>query len=146
MIIGDSVGKTSFLYRFCENKFKDQVPTIFETYSKEYEVNGQKKILRYSLTRSYSVIKTFKIQPSWLEADINILRISDTAGQEEYENVRRLAYPGTDVLIIAFNIMERGSFDNITKTWIKDKKNYMKKAKVGKNLSCMDEINPQIHK
>ena len=49
MIIGDSVGKTSFLYRFCENKYKDQVPTIFETYSIEYEVNGQKKILRYSL-------------------------------------------------------------------------------------------------
>ena len=63
-----------------------------------------------------------------------MFRIFDTAGQEEYENVRRLAYPGTDVLIIAFNIMERGSFDNITKTWIKDKKNHMKKAKVGQNL------------
>ena len=62
---------------------------------------------------------TFKIQPSWLEADNNILRISDTAGQEEYEHVRRLAYPGTDILFIAFNIMGRNSFDNITKFWIK---------------------------
>ena len=139
MIIGDSVGKTSFLYRFCENKYKDQVPTIFETYSKEYEVNGQKKILRYSLTRSFWVIKTFKIQLSWLEADINILRISDTAGQEIYGNVRLLAYLGTDVLFIAFNIMERGSFDNITKMWIKDKNKHMKNAKVGKNKSSQNE-------
>ena len=74
VIIGDSVGKTSFLYRFCENKYKDQVPTIFETYSKEYEVNGQKKILRYSLYKQevfkflwmdwLGFVMTFKIQPS----------------------------------------------------------------------------------
>ena len=87
-------------------------------------------------------VMTFKIQPSWLEADNNILRISDTAGQEEYEHVRRLAYPGTDVLIIAFNIMERDSFDNITNIWIKDKNNHMKNAKVGKNMYCMDKIKP----
>ena len=54
VIIGDSVGKTSLLCRFCEKEFdEDQVPTIFETYNKEYEVNGQKKILRYNLTRSF---------------------------------------------------------------------------------------------
>ena len=30
-----------------------------------------------------------------------IVRISDTAGQEVYENVWLLAYPGTDIVIIA---------------------------------------------
>ena len=64
-----------------------------------------------------------------------ILRISDTAGQEVYENVRLLAYPGTDVLIIAFDIMGRSSFENITETWIKDKNKHMKNAKVGKKTS-----------
>ena len=70
----------------------------------------------------------------------NILRINDTAGQEVYENVRCMAYPETDVVIIAFNIMARSSFENITETWIKDKNNHMKDAKVG--MSCMDKIKP----
>ena len=69
-----------------------------------------------------------------------IPRISDTAGQEVYENVRLLAYPGTDVLIIAFDIMARKSFDNITETWIKDKNKHMKNAKVGKNMSKVKVI------
>ena len=50
-----------------------------------------------------------------------------------------MAYPETDVVIIAFNIMARSSFENITETWIKDKNNHMKDAKVG--MSCMDKIN-----
>ena len=54
VIIGDgSVGKTCFLYRFCENKFTEgYIPTIFENYNKEYEVDGQKKILRYMFTKN----------------------------------------------------------------------------------------------
>ena len=49
VIIGDgSVGKTSFLYRYLEKKFTEQyIPTIYEKYNKQYEINGQKKTLRY---------------------------------------------------------------------------------------------------
>ena len=72
-----------------------------------------------------------------LSLNICILRISDTAGQEDYANVRLLAYPGTDVVIMAFNIMSRPSFENITLVWNKEKVQHMKKAKVGKNVSML---------
>ena len=49
VIIGDgSVGKTCFLYRFCESKYtEDYIPTIFENYNKDYTVNGEQHILRW---------------------------------------------------------------------------------------------------
>ena len=52
VIIGDgSVGKTCFLSRFCENKYYETyIPSIFENYNKEYEVDGRKMNLRYSFT------------------------------------------------------------------------------------------------
>ena len=34
-------------------------------------------------------------------------------------------------MIIAFNIMDRASFDNVKPVWFKEKKKDMKKAKVG---------------
>ena len=47
VILGDGeVGKTSFLFRFCEDKFTEgYVPTIFENYHKEYEHDGVNKLL-----------------------------------------------------------------------------------------------------
>ena len=49
VIIGDgSVGKTSFLMRFCKNEFPEDIyiPTVFETYTHPYEHNGVNNILR----------------------------------------------------------------------------------------------------
>lgn len=39
----------------------------------------------------------------------------DTAGQEEFGRLRPLAYPGTDVFIIAFSVVEPSSFTNARK-------------------------------
>ena len=39
---------------------------------------------------------------------------------------------------MAFNIMGRSSFENILTTWNKEKKEHMRKAKVGKNLIIKD--------
>ena len=59
-----------------------------------------------------------------------VSRISDTAGQEDYEHVRPLAYPDTDVVFIAFSVVERASFENVKKAWWVEKEKYMKKARV----------------
>merc|ERR1711936_711276 len=79
-IIGDGhTGKTCVLFRFKENKFiPSYEPTIFDNESKICEYRGQK--VRLSL---------------W-----------DTAGQEEFESIRVLAYDDTDILLIAFCVTE----------------------------------------
>ena len=64
-----------------------------------------------------------------------IFRISDTATYDCcYSGARiPLASVDTDVVIIAFNIMDRASFDNVKPVWFKEKKKDMKKSKVGNN-------------
>jgi small GTP-binding protein len=41
----------------------------------------------------------------------------DTAGGEEYDRLRPLAYPGTDIFLICFSVASPKSFENVTGKW-----------------------------
>lgn len=41
------------------------------------------------------------------------LGLWDTAGQEEYDRLRALCYPQTDVFLMCFSVVDKSSFDNI---------------------------------
>ena len=41
-----------------------------------------------------------------------------SAGQEDYDRLRPLSYPQTDVFVIMFSIISRSSFENISQSWI----------------------------
>jgi GTPase SAR1 family protein len=43
------------------------------------------------------------------------LGLWDTAGQEEYNRLRPLAYPNCDVFLIVFSVIEPSSFVNARK-------------------------------
>merc|ERR1712002_758396 len=99
VIIGDGAcGKTCLLYRFEKDDFQHgYVPTIFGNSEKEMEHPEKEG-------------QMFKMQ------------LWDTAGQEDYEATRTLCYPGTNVLLMAFNVMEPASFANIPNVWVPEAK------------------------
>ena len=42
----------------------------------------------------------------------------DTAGQEDYDRLRPLSYPQTDVFLVCFSVSSRASFENATSKWM----------------------------
>ncbi|KAJ3342258.1 GTP-binding protein Rho1, partial [Kappamyces sp. JEL0680] len=80
------VGKTALLMVQSGLPYPEEyVPTIFENYISRIPV-GSKEVE---------------------------LSLWDTAGQEEYDRLRPLSYPDTDVVLLAFAICNEDSFENI---------------------------------
>ena len=45
------------------------------------------------------------------------LALWDTAGQEDYDRLRPLSYPDTDVILLCFAINNKDSLENVCEKW-----------------------------
>lgn len=78
------------LISYATNTFPSKyVPTIFETYTVKLTAGGKEVSLAL-----------------W-----------DTAGQEDYDRLRILSYPQTDIFLICFSLDSRVSFENVRSKW-----------------------------
>ncbi|CAR27132.1 hypothetical protein ZYGR_0I04040 [Zygosaccharomyces rouxii] len=100
VLVGDgAVGKTSLLISYTTNSFpQDYIPTVFDNYSTTL-------VLPEGATGPDQESQIFK------------LNLWDTAGQEEYDRLRPLSYPQTDIFLVCFSVVERSSLRNVTDKW-----------------------------
>lgn len=92
VVVGDGgCGKTCLLIVYSQNRFPEEyVPTVFENYVPLVEFDG--RLVEFAL---------------W-----------DTAGQEEYDRLRPLSYPETDVVLLCFAVDYPASLANVQDKWV----------------------------
>jgi small GTP-binding protein len=98
VVVGDGAsGKTCLLMTFFERDFpKDYVPTIFDNHVYHMDFQGKR-------------------------VDLDLW---DTAGQEDYDKLRTLCYPGADVILLCFSVDNPSSLQNIASKWYPEVKEY----------------------
>ena len=52
----------------------------------------------------------------------------DTAGQEDYDRLRPLSYPQTNVFLVCFSIISRSSYENVKTKWVPEIKHHCAEA------------------
>lgn len=58
------------------------------------------------------------------------LTLQDTPGQEDYDRLRALCYPDTDVVLVCFSINSRTTLENIPAKWAPETKNFCPNAPI----------------
>lgn len=98
VVIGDgAVGKTCMLLSFTQNAFpQTYVATVFDNMEKMMAVDG----------------KTVRLQ------------LWDTAGQEEYDRLRNLCFPQSDLFLICYAVDSKASLKNVVDKWYPEIKQY----------------------
>lgn len=132
VIVGDGAcGKTCLLIVFSKDQFPEvYVPTVFENYVADIEVDGKqvRLVLKFSLSLLLKrFLKIFfqpiSFSPSYFFVQVE-LALWDTAGQEDYDRLRPLSYPDTDVILMCFSIDSPDSLENIPEKWTPEVKHF----------------------
>uniref|UniRef100_K7FPF0 Cell division control protein 42 homolog n=1 Tax=Pelodiscus sinensis TaxID=13735 RepID=K7FPF0_PELSI len=140
VVVGDgAVGKTCLLISYTTNKFPSEyVPTFGQRWRhRPPRHNGGWGVGLSHQTSSKQSFLTFwsrfhyLCMQAWLPLVFDnyavtvmiggepyTLGLFDTAGQEDYDRLRPLSYPQTDVFLVCFSVVSPSSFENVKEKWV----------------------------
>eukprot|EP01126_Amoeba_proteus_P058737 TRINITY_DN761_c0_g1_i2.p1 TRINITY_DN761_c0_g1~~TRINITY_DN761_c0_g1_i2.p1 ORF type:complete len:194 (+),score=37.19 TRINITY_DN761_c0_g1_i2:73-654(+) len=97
-VVGSTaVGKTSLLISYTTNSFPgDHVPTVFDNYSCNALIDNE------AIT----------------------LGLWDTAGSNDYDELRPLSFPGTDAFLVCFSVTDLDSLTAVESKWVPEIKQH----------------------
>ncbi|XP_077959629.1 rho-related GTP-binding protein RhoN isoform X2 [Gasterosteus aculeatus] len=118
VVVGDAqCGKTALLHVFAKNSYpEDYIPTVFENYTASFEIDKQR-----------------------IE-----LNMWDTSGSAYYDNVRPLAYPDAEAVLVCFDISRPETMNSVLKKWQGETQEFCPGAKVvlvGCKLDLRTDLN-----
>ncbi|KAL3984379.1 stromal interaction molecule 1 [Sarotherodon galilaeus] len=115
VVVGDgAVGKTCLLISYTTNKFPSEY--VFDNYAVTVMIGGE----------PYT------------------LGLFDTAGQEDYDRLRPLSYPQTDVFLVCFSVVSPSSFENVREKWVPEISHHCPRTPfllVGTQVDLRDDSN-----
>uniref|UniRef100_A0A3Q4G4M5 Cell division cycle 42 n=1 Tax=Neolamprologus brichardi TaxID=32507 RepID=A0A3Q4G4M5_NEOBR len=116
VVVGDgAVGKTCLLISYTTNKFPSEyVPTV------NYK-------LVHAITRHHG-------------GELEFIML----GQEDYDRLRPLSYPQTDVFLVCFSVVSPSSFENVREKWVPEISHHCPRTPfllVGTQVDLRDDSN-----
>ena len=114
LFVGDAdTGKTSLIFTAGGQPFPDEyIPTVFDNFTFAMTVND----------KQYNI-------GAW-----------DTAGQSQYDRLRPLSYPQTDIFVMCFNVQSRASLESIETKWIPEIEHHLPGLPIF-IVGCKDDLN-----
>ncbi|KAM4715979.1 ras-related C3 botulinum toxin substrate 1-like [Anableps anableps] len=95
--LGDgAVGKSTMILTYTEGFPKEWTPSVFEKHNVSVMVDGSQVTLQL-----------------W-----------DHTGLAEYDELRRLSFPQTDVFLLCFSLVHPSTFESVRRKWIEEVRNH----------------------
>ncbi|TRY95613.1 hypothetical protein DNTS_017823 [Danionella cerebrum] len=146
VVVGDTqCGKTALLHVFAKDSYPESyVPTVFENYTASFEIDKHRIELNmwdtsvpvgmFSSAAAVVLGQTATLSGVNLHFTVSALILQSGSlgytGSSYYDNVRPLAYPDSDAVLVCFDISRPETLDSIAKKWQVEAQEYCPNAKL----------------